>query len=71
MKLKRFLKALDNRTDLDKSILINLEWLYLPILDSYGNKRSPIILQEELANNPEFFRSKLLRGYTFRKIKKR
>ncbi|MCG6190010.1 hypothetical protein K5G00_21465 [Maribellus maritimus] len=53
--IEKTFKELDNRTDLDKSILINLEWLYLPILDSYGNKRSPIILQEELAKNPEFF----------------
>lgn len=46
---------LDKRTDIDKSTLIHLEWLYLPILNSHGTKRSPKLLEEELANNPEFF----------------
>lgn len=48
-------EELDKRTDINKLILINLEWLYLPILDSYRISRSPKILEDELANNPDFF----------------
>ncbi len=35
--------------------LIQLEWLYLPILASYGSGRDPKILHDELTNNPSFF----------------
>lgn len=48
-------EELDMRTDVDKSTLIQLEWLYLPILDSQGTRRNPKTLEEELVNNPEFF----------------
>jgi hypothetical protein len=48
-------EELYKRKDIDKSTLIHLEWLYLPILDSYGTRRNPKILEEELANNPDFF----------------
>lgn len=53
--IERVLDELDKRTDIDKSKLIYLEWLYLPILTSYGARRSPKALEEELTNNPEFF----------------
>jgi hypothetical protein len=53
--IERIFEELDKRTDIDKSTLIHLEWLYLPILDSYGTRRNPKILEEELANNPDFF----------------
>lgn len=53
--IERVFEELDKRTDIEKSTLIHLEWLYLPILDSYGTRRSPKILEEELANNPDFF----------------
>lgn len=53
--IEQIFEEIDKRTDIDKSTLIHLEWLYLPILDSHGIKRNPIILEEELANNPEFF----------------
>jgi len=53
--IERIFEELDKRTEIEKSTLIELEWLYLPILDSYGTKRNPKILEEELANNPEFF----------------
>jgi len=53
--IERIFEELDKRTDIDKSTLIHLEWLYLPILDSYGTKRKPWNLEEELANNPDFF----------------
>lgn len=53
--IERIFEELDNREDTEKSTLIQLEWLYLPILDSYGTSRKPINLEEELANNPDFF----------------
>lgn len=53
--IERIFEELDKRTDIDKSILIHLEWLYLSILDSYGTRRNPKILEEELANSPDFF----------------
>lgn len=46
---------LDKRADLDNSTLTNLEWLYLPLLDSFGTERNTKNLQEELAKNPTFF----------------
>jgi len=53
--IERIFEEIDNRQDIEKSTLIQLEWLYLPILDSYGTRRNPINLEEELANNPQFF----------------
>ncbi len=53
--IERIFEELDKRIDIDKATLIHLEWLYLPVLDSYGTRRNPITLEEELANNPEFF----------------
>src|SRR5690606_857297 len=53
--IERIFEELDKRKDIDKSTLIKLEWLFLPILDSYGTRRNPKLLEEELANNSEFF----------------
>jgi len=53
--IERIFETLDKREDLEKSTLINLEWLYLPLFDSYGTRRNPKALEEELAKNPEFF----------------
>ncbi len=53
--IERIFEEIDNREDIEKSTLIQLEWLYLPILDSYGTRRNPKNLEEELAKNPEFF----------------
>ena len=53
--IEQIFEELDKRTNIEKSILIHLEWLYLPILNSYGTRRNPKNLEEELANNPEFF----------------
>jgi hypothetical protein len=53
--IERIFEELDKREDIEKSDIINLEWIYLPILDSYGTRRNPKNLEEELANNPEFF----------------
>ena len=51
----RLFKTLDKRTDIDKSVLLQIEWLYLPLLDSNRSNRNPKILHEELSQNPEFF----------------
>ena len=51
--VERIFEELDQRTDIDRSTLLDLEWLYLPTLSR--NVRIPKILEEELANNPEFF----------------
>lgn len=53
--IEQIFKELDKRTDIEKSTLINLEWLYLPILDSHGTRRNPKNLEEELTNSPDFF----------------
>lgn len=53
--IERIFEELDKRTDIDKSTLIHLEWLYLSILDSYGTSRNPKVLEEELTSSPEFF----------------
>jgi hypothetical protein len=53
--IERVFEELDKREDIEKSTLIQLEWLYLEIFDSYGTRRNPKILEDELSNNPEFF----------------
>lgn len=53
--IEQIFEELYKRTDIEKSTLIDLEWLYLPLFDSYGISRNPKTLEEELANNPEFF----------------
>ncbi|VFB14105.1 Plasmid maintenance system antidote protein [Bacteroides heparinolyticus] len=52
--VERIFEELDKRTDIERSTLLDLECLYLPIL-SRKVRRSPKIPEEELANNPEFF----------------
>jgi hypothetical protein len=51
----KLIEEIEAREDVDKSVLIKLEWLYLPLLASYGSPHKPSILHEELAKNPEFF----------------
>lgn len=51
----RLFEAIDTRDDVDSNELIQIEWLFLPFLVSYGNKRKPKKLHEELSKNPEFF----------------
>lgn len=53
--IERVFEELDKRDDLEKSKLIQLEWYYLELLDSYGTHRKPKNLEEELTNNPSFF----------------
>lgn len=54
-KIEKLFVELDKRKDIDKSTLIQLEWDYLPILGSYGTRRNPKNLEEEMVNNPDFF----------------
>lgn len=51
---KRIFEELDKRTDVERSALLELERLYLPIL-SRDERRGAKVLEEELANNPNFF----------------
>lgn len=51
---KRIFEVLDKRTDVERSALLELERLYLPIL-SRDKRRGAKVLEEELANNPNFF----------------
>lgn len=53
--IERIFETLDKRSDLDHATLINLEWLYIPLLDSYGTRRNLKVLQDELSKNPNFF----------------
>ncbi len=53
--VEQLFETLDKRNDVDPQVLIRLEWYYLSILASYGNRRSPKLLHNELANNPQFF----------------
>lgn len=48
-------EELDKRLDMERITLVQLEWLYLSILDSYTTTRTAKNLEEELAANPEFF----------------
>jgi len=50
-----FFDELDKREDLDKKIMPQLEWFYLPILSGYGIGRSPKYLEDELSKSPTFF----------------
>lgn len=53
--VEQLFETLDKRKDVAPPILIQLEWYFFPFLASYGNKRSPKTLHNELANNPDFF----------------
>lgn len=53
--IERIFETLDKRSDLEHSVLVNLEWLYIQLLNSYGTRRNPKILQDELSKNPKFF----------------
>jgi len=53
--ISQLFESIDKRDDIEHQQLIKLEWLYIPVLSSYGNRRNPKNLHEELATNPEFF----------------
>lgn len=43
------------REDITRKEMLDLEWLYLQVLDSYHSNHSPSQLYGELAENPHFF----------------
>ena len=53
--INRIFETLDKQDNINRDTLIKLEWFYLPLLASYGNRRNPKILHEELATNTDFF----------------
>ena len=53
--IERIFDALDKHNDIERKVLIELEWLYLTILTSDGNSRNLKNLHIELAKNPTFF----------------
>lgn len=52
--IERIFDELEKRGVDDKDTLIQLEWAYLPLLNSYGDLKTPR-LENELAENPDFF----------------
>lgn len=48
-------ETIDTRQDVNSDTILLLEWMYLPILTSPGNRRIPKRLHDELSNSPEFF----------------
>lgn len=57
------LQQLDDKKDFDKSLMVELEWLYVPILAKYGSIRKPKLIYAELAKNPSLFIELL--GYVY------
>ena len=53
--ITQIFEELEKREDTAKSILLRLEWLYLPIFTSYDFRHKPKVLHEALASSPEFF----------------
>lgn len=53
--VNQIIEELEKRKGIDREVLLRLEWIYLPFLASYGSGHKPIVLHDELANNPDFF----------------
>lgn len=53
--IDKLFETLNKRSDLEHQTIINLEWLYIAILDSYGTRSNAKVLHEELSKNPDFF----------------
>jgi hypothetical protein len=51
--VENLLDFLNVRTEVERSTLAQLEWLYLPLFEH--REREPRILHDELSSNPEFF----------------
>lgn len=54
-KVGELFKVIDKRNDVENSTIIQLEWLFLRVLDLHVEEQSQIRLQKELSSNPEFF----------------
>lgn len=53
--VNKLFEEIYKRDDIEENVIIHLEWLYLPILTSFGNERGPQRLHEELSKNSMFF----------------
>jgi len=51
----KIIEELEEREDVEKEVLLRLDWLYLPFLASYGSSHEPKTLHDELAKDPAFF----------------
>lgn len=51
----KLLESLEERNDIPREKFIQLEWLYISYLSSYGSSRNPKALHEELGKNPKFY----------------
>lgn len=52
--LSVYIEQLHERKDADKDLLLQLEWVYLPVLRYDSNKGSLALLQDRLTTNPDF-----------------
>jgi hypothetical protein len=48
-------EELESRNDYDKDKIPQLEWLYLPVISSYGRPSKELSLHEYLSKDPSFF----------------
>ncbi|MBU1052233.1 MAG: hypothetical protein KKC46_00195 [Proteobacteria bacterium] len=53
--VNQLFEALDGSEEIEPQTLIKIEWLYLPVLVSCDNERSPKLLHGELSKSPDFF----------------
>ncbi|MEI6949737.1 hypothetical protein V9K67_21295 [Paraflavisolibacter sp. H34] len=54
-RIGEIIQILQERRDLDKQTLAQLEWFYLDFLSCYSSEYRPVTLFEELKTNPTFF----------------
>jgi len=54
-KINKIFKALDKKKEISEQVLFELEWLYLDLLTSYMNERTPKSLHKEISKDPSFF----------------
>ncbi|KYH31340.1 hypothetical protein [Neomoorella mulderi] len=62
--IEKLFNELDKSTEIKKEVIVQLEWLYLPILAGVTSTRPPKMLHRELTTNPEFFVEVLKYIYT-------
>lgn len=55
--------TLDEREGLNKQRMIQLEWIFLPLLNSYSSRRSPNLLLKEISENAGFFNQLISYAY--------
>lgn len=60
--ISKIINDLQKKEDVSKKDMIDIEWIYIPILGNYHYSK-PIFLHQELADNPEFFNKMLSLAY--------